>query len=136
MSLNGDLHQPYQGQIEGGKMNEQELRELNKKLAEWVGFREQELADLHGRPEGNLGWYYPNGAWARFIPDFTQSLDACFKWLVPRLSHYRLDKTSPNEHHAYVDRKKSAWAESPTLALCLAIEKLSHADVLLELANG
>lgn len=106
------------------------MNELNKKLAEWVGIT------LVGVPDG-------------CEPQFTESLDACFKWLVPKL----------DENYAYVlmrdwvqEPKGNEWVkrhfweceiypnallcresyttvaqgggETSSLAFCLAIEKL------------
>ena len=79
-------------------------QELNKKLAEWSG------------EEGN----------------YTQSLDACFKWLVPKLSMTRLAYKyylCSMTYEATVWAKDGIWREgwsedNAALALCLAIEKL------------
>ena len=97
-------------------MNEQEL---NKKLAEWAGWKYDEPSD---------GWWKPTGHYDGRQPNFTQSLDACFKWLVPRLwiCDIRLEEGIfwfvRVAHPDYGEGK--ADGEDLALALCLAIEKL------------
>ena len=57
-------------------------QELNRKLAEWAGFRPFTQKGWEGQyapPEG------VKVVWTVFKPRFTQSLDACLKWLVPKL---------------------------------------------------
>ena len=106
--------------------------ELNRKLAEWAGIKWQPISKT---------WLYPGkGLSLEPYPNFTESLDACFKWLVPKLGHYSLwhgavrAKMQPpmGEHNAEV------WVghyygyghskESSALAICLAIEKLIDKD--------
>jgi len=144
-------------------MNEQEL---NKKLAEWAGFSytmhyvpcvghteeddpdpmylelwvnpSKELIDLH--------WDFGHSV---FEPNFTQSSDSCFKWLVPKLQG--LNKPYSVGVHLDCMAEGYTWcaslttvktpisknrdvlgmrygvegsAKTPALALCLAIEKL------------
>ena len=87
-------------------MNEQEL---NEKLAEWAGCA-MEYDRVYEKP-------------------FTQSLDACFKWLVPKLNH--IEMVGHNGDFVWNPEIKDRLAtvstiggKSPALALCLAIEKL------------
>lgn len=99
-------------------MNEQEL---NKKLAEWAGFTPAHPNCGNPKhmtePKGTLyGGCVP-------IPDFTQSLDACFKWLIPKVQTKVGDRKLVglvNGAVCYAVDHKMATA----LALCLAIEKL------------
>ena len=114
------------------------MEELNKKLAEWAGFRPTTL-------EGWEGYYKaPEGvqvAWTCCKPSFTESLDACFKWLVPKLdkdyAYVLLQDKSGGQHYwvceIYPDclltRKgyqalSGETSKTPALALCKAIEKL------------
>jgi len=92
---------------------------LNKKLAEWAGLK-WKLGDLGGFAD-EYGYLQPY---------FTQSLDACFKWLVPKLGKYPCIKFDFEDGlvFAYVcaDDDKNAYgsAETAALALCLAIERL------------
>ena len=97
-------------------MNEQEL---NKKLAEWARI--------------------PNGdcpGCGRSI-ELTQSLDACFEQLVPKLEDiaYEIRFVFPVEGEfswscclittgSALGRRAKGDAETPALALCKAIEKL------------
>ena len=57
-----------------------------EKLAEWAGFKYIYKAT-------NGGWYYYvyQGGENKPIPNFTQSLDACFKWFGPKLEMLGLE---------------------------------------------
>jgi len=102
--------------------------ELNKKLAEWVGFKLW---------KGSLYWY-PNDTGAKRLPNFTESPDACFKWLVkkiedPSISIYK-SVLGGNYWVCVLGEKGcmdnvNAMGETPALALCLAIEKLIDSEV-------
>ena len=116
-------------------MNEQEL---NKKLAEWAGFK------LELNPSPYMGgdpykfWVDPRG-WDGYgtekcprLSNFTQSLDACFKWLVPKLTWYQINNRGRDNHHAFVCLKRKevgSNAETSALALCKAIEKLIDGEL-------
>jgi len=107
------------------------MDELNKKLAEWAGFKKSSLYVEQ--------WIYPDiGESGKLdelfddVPNFTDSLDACFKWLVPKLKRvglwttpkgfFRWEVISLDKDNYY----NSYYAErgNPALALCRAIEKL------------
>ena len=113
-------------------------QELNKKLAEWAGFK-REYANVY------LGavWKNPDGNWyGDTLPNFAQSLDACFKWLVPKLIATNIVLRlgcSRNKHEIvwwagllqlgegmpyHFKEHYHSGGENLTLALCLAIEKL------------
>ena len=109
-----------------------EMNELNKKLAEWAGFHYQEEDGYHYR-----GWIYADSLnqSRRYISElnFTQSLDACFKWLVPKIdkTHHLTIELNWNRFttelyllDGFGSGKYVGEAETPALALCLAIEKL------------
>ena len=110
-------------------MEQVDREALNKKLAEWAGFRFG-----HIKGEGNY-YSYPNSdeKYYGYI-DFIDSLDACFKWLVPKLQDKGIVvDLIAYEHKGYgcvissvVDDKNIAIIrnDNPALALCLAIEKL------------
>ena len=115
-------------------MNEQEL---NKKLAEWAGFVFDEGAEYGIPPVFGL-WYSPDNDQIGYPepPQFTQSLDACFKLLVPKLDKARvLTNDAPSGDRFYNGEvelysiKATVTSDTPTLALCLAIEKLIDAEV-------
>ena len=117
--------------------------ELNKKLAEWAGF----YVDKYGL------WKTPNsepyvedgfGCWL-IAPRFTESLDACFKWLVPKANEvgWRLRLIQRPESRLHwaahlIEYGKAvnkqdrgqlcAFSEASPLAICLAIEKLMEVD--------
>jgi len=107
------------------------MEELNRKIAEWVGF---EFKSIHDIPSNNCSYTVcdifvnPNDA-QEFVSDFTTSLDACFKYVVPKLkepyitfykdgcSIWSMDKGG---------RCVVAYSEenNPALAFCKAVEKL------------
>ena len=100
-----------------------ENKELNDNLAEWAGFI----------PKGTA-YVWPNNKFD-FAPNFTSSLDACFKWLIPKVGKVIIQFDN-NFNHWYCslvlwDNPKGitiAKEETPALALCLAIEKLSDGE--------
>jgi len=110
---------------------------LNRKLAEWAGF--QQIPAFGGTDMSTTLWQFPDGS-VPCMPhynypcpiEFTQSLDACFKWLVPKLGAYQISYKYyfDNYYHlARVANKVGIWREAsnennPALAFCLAIEKL------------
>ena len=108
--------------------------ELNKKLAEWAGLivilpDEGATDGWDMREDTHLG--YHSIGWI----DFTQSLDACFKWLVPKylaeVSQLPMGFSSIMAIHAHLFAE---WLKimnekiEPALALCLAIEKLVDSE--------
>ncbi len=137
--------------------------ELNKKLAEWAGFRQEKISVNYevGRRVSYMSkpiyktkekkiWVEPGTPMP--LPDevllshelrlnpynFTQSLDACFKWLVPKAILTMCNKTlTPFQAYQKLFdywRKEPEFIisgysiEEPALALCLAIEKLIDGD--------
>lgn len=102
------------------------MNELNKKLAEWAGFTYS--------PETNI-WVYPSGIECLELPNFPQSLDACFKWLMPKYIKTIMEQKGLTYGYAYWLMWEKWWQElvnndysrkdiEPALALCLAIERL------------
>ena len=103
---------------------------LNKKLAEWAEFKL--IPRFGGTDMTETLWRYPDGDCRKEIPDFPNSLDDCFKHLVPKLESvglwvtpkgfYRWEATFVDKgnyyNSYYVERK------NPALALCRAIEKV------------
>lgn len=117
-------------------LNEQEL---NKKLAEWAGLKhlDYDIVPITGEKRQDDCRVEPNydkqtvGHWSFNPPDFTESLDACIKWLAPKLgmweiNHYNDDK----KYSAWVSLGYDGWntaeldGKTPALAFCSAIEKL------------
>lgn len=108
-------------------------QKLNKRRAVWAGFYFVTDDDEHL-------WIYPDEVQHKGdLPDFPHSLDACFKWLVPKL----LTQLDPDTRKVVLQHgrtKEMDWyfwfedwraplyhwahAETPALALCLAIDKL------------
>jgi len=110
-------------------------QELNRKLAEWAGFR----------PFPQKGWegeYAPpegvQVVWTTFRPRFTQSLDQCFKWLAPKLFHldWNLKLFSDDGYYfAQLEKQDQSdeWSSvvgvlEPALAFCLAVELLADEE--------
>lgn len=106
-------------------------QELNKKLAKWAGCYE-----AINKYTGLVCWWYPDGYihGSAAPPQFTDYLDLCFKWLVPKLNDMGEKVrmiSQPRSGGAFfcaVGGKYLAhacvYAETPALALCKAIEKL------------
>lgn len=118
-------------------------KERLEKVAIWAGFRKatQEEYSPGSTPDSRYdrrgwGYRYPDGSIKWFLPDFPHNESACFKWLVPKLDEWSISKTERNEGEflpraviGHRDAKNnwhysSKWAETPSLALYLAIEKL------------
>ena len=113
--------------------NNQKANQVNKKLAEWAGFRTY----LQMGNGSYYGVYEPNGdIKVADFPDFTNSLDACFKWLVPKiwsLNCIIFDQSGAMicQHEVAESSAKDTLGEAEpySLALCLAIEKLIDREV-------
>lgn len=119
------------------------VTELNKKLAEWAGFKYGRF-DFVSSLSSELnfidtGWLspvaikepYSSKDFLRELPDFPNSLDACLKWLVPKLNHIELNTGMMNKRGKCLVRvwknmlqHYEVTSTTPALALCLAIEKL------------
>ena len=113
-------------------------QELNEKLAEWAGF-EKKLAFESGKHK--FYWYVSPGGEEADV-QFTTSLDACFKWLVPKEIDYEKDDyqieitwvtfcknwcevTYNWAYGEFGDHDRiHVESETPALALCKAIEQL------------
>jgi len=104
-------------------------QELKRRLAEWAGFKWDSSTNT---------WTYPNGSTGD-SPNFIDSLDSCFHWLLPHVKLVRIDFVgsgiSPNGEItewqvgivSYVKPKLNqvyGFAESPSEALCRAINNL------------
>ena len=106
--------------------------ELNQKLAEWAGFKDIKLKDCGDAELWSYVGTEPDkySPWKQvMLPDFTISLDACFKWLVPKVKYYQINNWNKKQKPiAFVldadENTYSASAETLALALCKAIEKL------------
>jgi len=91
-------------------------QELNKRMAEWAGWSYKDNLCFPPGVE-QTPW---NAISYGGLPNFTQSLDACFEWLVPKLGKF--------QRGLVIER----WAIriilddkiEPALALYLTIEKL------------
>ena len=111
------------------------MKELHEKLAKWAGFAQSTSGH-------DIVWLLDN-KWPPLeeLPNFTESLDACFRWLVPKLPpllylafwpvHFNgqefwdVPLQGYGASFSYTER-----AETPALALCQAIEQLIDAEPL------
>ncbi|KKM15826.1 hypothetical protein LCGC14_1692160 [marine sediment metagenome] len=101
------------------------MDKLNKKLAEWAGFKYLDLMDDEYKNHSPRDWRYPNFTYEMWLPNFTESLDACFKWLVPKAKRI-LDARDMTGYYKFL----IAWAmdiddgKDEALFLCLALERM------------
>jgi len=90
-------------------------QELNKRLAEWAGLEHKHFGTIVPEPKPYCPLCNP--------PDFTQSLDVCFKWLWTPV----LFKVGSAGWLHILNKwavQVAMEAETPALALCKAIDKL------------
>lgn len=95
---------------------------LDKKLAEWAGFKRS-----WSNISRDFAWSdSPDGHWlVDAPPNFTQSLDACFRWLVPKLGACSILSYGNGRYGAAIHYPHfEGDAETPALAFSLAIEQL------------
>lgn len=111
------------------------MDELNRKLAEWAGFKLVMAVDKDTLWSMRL-WVDPLTNQGGKHPNFTHSLGVCFKWLVPKLkclvleADLRGDGVYLAKVWAYVgdyELQATAWEKTPALAICRAIEKVIDA---------
>jgi len=124
-------------------INEQEL---NRKLAKWAGLK----SEIHVESEHKWERFRaPDGSYHPLL-DFTQSLDACFKWLVPKLQDkghninllafehegFKADisdcvftQTAMSGYDPYRSTIGIGEDKVAALALCLAIEKVIDSEI-------
>jgi hypothetical protein len=121
--------------------------ELNKKLTQWVfpkvKFHYGEWDTEKVCPEINIAGkpYRTHAIDYKLMPNFIQSLDACFELLMPKLEGLELKyvalKKAGNLSGAYCSARlfqgsrqyDSGITETPALALCKAVEKLINSEV-------
>lgn len=104
-------------------------QELKRRLSAWAGFKWDSSTNTWTYPNGNIG----------DSPDFVDSLDSCFHWLLPHVKLIRIDYVasgiSPKGEItewqvgivSYVNPKLDqvyGFARSPSEALCRAINNL------------
>ena len=104
-------------------------KELNKKLAEWAGFKYRPTEYQHSM-QTEPYWEYPDGGWDFDLVNFPNSLDACFEWLVLKLPYIFVFDLAEGVWACFIKgcdgapNKTEGYGETPSLALCKAIEKL------------
>lgn len=116
-------------------------QELNKKLAEWAGWK---LINPQANCACHLNyshWHDPTDLGNRW-PNFTESLEACFKWLVPKLGCIQVDTRTdlmgrpngfawsikPDSPDTLMGNWYNGEDEQVSLGICLAIEKLINTE--------
>ncbi len=109
-------------------------QELNKKLAKWAGFY-CEKGKRSGDNSDYEAWFVSSDK-AEFIgdepPNFSNSLDDCFKWLVPKAIDKIMGEQGCSNNIACAILFKK-WLQQleqilpiATLALCLAIKEFTE----------
>lgn len=109
-------------------------QKLNEKLAKWVGLKDVQTFLDHTGKVNKIQFENPEHKQLYIVVNpFTQSLDVCFKWFKPKfLSIACGSLNEDNEKDAWAKvithKRETAWVRElnmePSLALCLAIEKL------------
>ncbi len=113
-------------------MTTEEKQKLNTKIAKWLGWKYFENDEQCNR------WLEPNGDkalvghWHLNHPYFTESMDACLKWIAPKLLSYEIVFSVGKEPIVYVTQEGKISTrdtnESPSLAFCLSIEQLIDSE--------
>lgn len=119
------------------------MTELNEKLAKFAGFRYLPYKDVEGFGDGYIwvhpDWEYGNGKWNMDLPNFTDSLNACFEHIEPELYRrglrYQLTRLQDG-HMAEILEPSKGWAdvvayavdEKPATAFCKAVEILMEKE--------
>ena len=102
---------------------------LDKELAEYIGFKW--IPQTEGEPWSEH-WIDPDGiVYGKLCPNFTGSIDTCFKWLALKLERIEVmwDFTSKQiyasiqTHHPYMEYY-AFDDDNLAFALCLAVKKL------------
>lgn len=109
------------------------MLKLKRKLAEFAGFKQADIKKHYYFEVGGERlpkWIEPGRDWHIKLPDFPESLDACFKWPVPKVIDKLMAEQECSSDLAYAILFKK-WLQEleliipeAALALCLAIEKL------------
>lgn len=107
----------------------QEIWELNLRLAEWLGWGEDDFMI----DETGMMWPPNNHLW----PVFTESMDACLEFLIPALRNMGVEITinsfpaieDTEEWEVWLDSigmvcDSPAKAETAPLSLCIAVDDL------------
>ena len=102
------------------------LPELNRKLAEWAGFSYKFGGEwfYEKYKSTNAWWESPEERKFKDLPDFTQSLDACFEWLKPALIFKFGSKKYEPFIKGWIDEVVLHIHEGEAKLFCLALEEL------------
>lgn len=112
-------------------MREKREIELNNKMAELGGFK-WHITPALGKDVGY--WTTPEGEDCKKLPDFTRSLNHCFKYLVPKLIDCKVSILIDDGYYFATIlkinfRDDDEWSsivgvQKPALALCHAFEMM------------
>lgn len=112
------------------------MEELNEKIAKWCGFKFSHKNKAKNFFTGAPGrfvkfWFYLNGEVSE-LPDFPNDIKACFEYIVPKLTSFRItyNPLYIDGYFAEIKETKNylATEETPALAFCRAVEKLIDED--------
>ena len=125
-------------------MTDQEMWELREKIGRFSDLEYRQYAVRFGGPPTPLtGWYFQNTFQFKVLPDFPHDLNALFRWALPRLYQYHLEREIVYENEQAVGTGRhvasvvgdihdsevyTEVADTPALALALAIGKLAEGE--------
>ena len=122
-----------------------DTKALNERLAKWAGFTKADTIARNGYhwekgirvpdwmcPDGTTSYRGASRLYKGDPPDFPNDLNACFKWIVPRLQYWKLEPALFSSEDTFacaqVNGHNACALGTPTSrALCLAVEKVIDA---------
>ena len=108
-------------------------QELNEKIARFTELRDFQIFADHAGNYYRMEFTDPRHSQLYIVCDaFHLSLDACFKWVVPKVKFFSLSSDSAGFVASILHTENlhyyQAEAEAPALAFCLAVEKLIDSE--------
>ncbi len=115
------------------------VRELNLKLAKWAGLTQVNIFDVPNTyAEYGFMHFLTHDNKIAMDKLFTESLDSCFKWLIPKLkqTHAFILRNYVNTSTYEIETvgamvgytTQRALGDNPALTICLAINKLIDSE--------
>jgi len=110
------------------KLSPKDLQELNRKMLEFAGF----VLAPYSAFDIPI-WQDSNGVAYLVEPDFTRSMDACIEHILPKLQEmgcsWYIGQPVGDIVHSHIhwidsDKKFSGYDKEPSMAFCLAVEKM------------
>jgi len=110
---------------------------LNEKIAKWCGFTYGKQFKYHyDWNNKETTWIPPSNDITQHqsLPDFTESMDAILKWVVPKLTDYAIEWHGKDMHRVSIqtildgDLFYQCDNKSMSMAFCLALEKYIDAQ--------